>query len=625
MGGSKSRQTRFYALTFAEPLPLTRALQESFPKAIFSADTSSGGVFAASSEDDHAEIAKVIQEINSQPSKLPSLKAFVLKHAKVEVVADALQNAFGRRSNAGVSFSRDAKSVFVVGSRQELLVAEQLIEQLDSASSTDEAKRLQLFSLAGVDGKAVTTSMESLFKGDSSLVDIRYDATNRQLFVTGTPAQLKLVEEAIKQFAPPPRELEIIPLNSVDPFSIKMAADSLFQDEPLSSAPVISIDSNQQQIMVRATKDQLERIRKLLKQMGETQTANVTVGSSRLRFVPVQRNSKHLLEDIKQLWPSLRNNPINVVNPQSIEQRKPEIPPLIPANPIPAIPKKNNELGKKMDSIQRYTSAQVPGDTQQPSQPQPPPIIVVTGDDQWTLASDDTEALELFSRLIDTLMNPRVTPIATTGNFSVYILKHADAKHLQELLVELFRTGEGNRRTSLTDAIQRVKIVADSRINALIIGGNRADRKIVEELLAVFDSEDLLDTLQQISPSIVMLQSASARNVSSIIKEVYKSQLTSGVGRNPIDIPEGVSAEVAIMLQQINAQSTGPLLTASVDEATNSIVLRGPPSLIVEVRSFIEKLDQQSSTGSARRVQLLRLESTNTKNLEKALNLLRTK
>ncbi len=620
LGGSKSRQTRFYSLAFAEPLPLSKALQESFPKASFSADTISGGVFAAANDEDHLEIDRVVQEINSQPSKLPSLRAFVLQHAKVEVVAEALQNAFGRRSTAGVSFSRDAKSVFVVGSRQELLVAEQMIEQLDSASSADEVKRLQLFTLGGVDGKAVTTSIESLFKGDSSLVDIRYDANNRQLFVTGTTSQLKLAEEAIKQFAPPARELEIIQLNSADPFSFKMAADSLFQDEPMSSAPVISVDSNQQQIMVRATQEQLEKIRKLLRQMGESQPANNNVGSSRLRFVPVQRNSKHLLEDIQRLWPSLRNNPINVVNPQSLEQRKPDVAP-----PVPAVPKKANDLGRNDLPIQKLTSAQVHTETQQSVQPPSPPIIVVTGDELWTLASEDTEALELFSRLVNTLMSPRVTPVATAGNFSVYILKHADAKHLQELLVELFRTGEGNRRSSLTDAIQRVKIVADSRINALIIGGNRGDRKIVEELLAVFDSEDLLDTLQQISPSIVQLQSASARNVSSILKEVYKSQLTVGAGREPVEIPEGVSAEVAILLQQINAQSTGPLLTASVDEATNSIVLRGPPSLITEVRMFIDKLDQQSSTGSARRVQLLRLESTNTKNLEKALNLLRSK
>ncbi|HUP79599.1 MAG TPA: secretin N-terminal domain-containing protein [Pirellula sp.] len=616
-GGIFSKETRFYSLTSSEPLPLSRALQESFPKASFAPDTASGGVFAAAAEEDHVAIAKVIAEINSQPSKLPSLRAFVLKNAKAESVAEALQTAFGRRSTAGVSFSRDAKSVFVVGSRQELLVAEQLVEQLDSAKLDNESKRLQLFTLGGVDGKAVTTSIESLFKDESRSVDVRYDALNEQLFVTGTLTQLKLVEDAIKQFAPPPRELEIIQLNSADPMSFKLAADALFQDEPLTSAPLISVDVNQQQVLVRATKNQLESVHKLLKQMGEAQEpSNVPNGTGKLRFVPTHRGSKQLLEDIKQVWPSMRKNPINVVNPEPLGKIDSESPGRINSEP--------RALAAGFATTQRLTSTQANADAQL-AQKELSPIIVVTGDDQWTLASDDTEALDLFTRLVDTLMNPKVTPFATAGNFSVYILRHADAKHLRELLLDLFGSGESSRRSPVSDAIQRVKIVAESRINALIIGGNRADRKIVEELLAVFDSEDLLDTLQQISPSVVQLQAASAKNVASILQDVYKSQLSSGAGREPVRIPEGVSDEVATVLQQINAQQTGPLLTVSVDDSTNSIVLRGPPSLTTEVRTFIEKLDQQSSTSSARRVQVLRLESTNTKNLEKALNLLRSK
>jgi type II secretory pathway component GspD/PulD (secretin) len=471
------------------------------------------------------------------------------------------------------------------------------------------------------------TSIESLFKEDADRVDVKYDPLKQQLIVTGTASQLKSVEEAVKQFAPPPRELEIIQLNSADPFSFKLAADALFQDEGISSAPMISIDSNQQQVLVRATPDQLESIRKLLKQMGESQSNNVSAGSGRLRFVPIHRSSKQLLEDIQKLWPTLRSNPINVVNPMPIKSEiQNEAPPIPVAPKKPEAPKKIDDLGQSRSKlVQKLASSQAMPDDQQTAPVQRPPIIVVTGEEQWTVASDDMEALDLFTRLLDTVMNPKVTPFATAGNFSVYILRHTDAKHLQEILVDLFRTGESGKRTQFSDAIQRVKIVADTRINGLVIGGNRADRKIVEELLAVFDSEDLLDTLQQITPIIVQLQSASAKNVVSIIDSVYKSQLTTGAGRVPVDIPEGVSADVATVLQQINAQSAGPLLTAAVDDTTNSIVLRGPTSLTAEVRTFIEKLDQQSGTASARRVQLLRLESTNTKNLEKAMNLLRTK
>jgi hypothetical protein len=52
------------------------------------------------------------------------------------------------------------------------------------------------------------------------------------------------------------------------------------------------------------------------------------------------------------------------------------------------------------------------------------------------------------------------------------------------------------------------------------------------------------------------------------------------------------------------------------------IVLRGPNELTNEIKSFIDKIDQQASDGPSRRIQVLKLESTNSKNLEKALKIL---
>jgi type II secretory pathway component GspD/PulD (secretin) len=234
-----------------------------------------------------------------------------------------------------------------------------------------------------------------------------------------------------------------------------------------------------------------------------------------------------------------------------------------------------------------------------------------------------------MERLLATLLNPTVEPFATAGNYSVYILRHADAKQIRELLGELFRSSErrsaSSSGSSASDLFQRVKIVSDARTNALVIGGNRADRKIIEELLGVFDSKDLIDRLQQITPTLIPISSASADTISDLVRDVYKSQLSSGAGRDPLDIPEGVSSEVATILQQINAQTSGPLLTMSVNEASNLIVLRGPNELTSEIKEFIEKIDQQSSSAPSRRIQVLRLESTNSKNLEKALKILNSK
>jgi type II secretory pathway component GspD/PulD (secretin) len=354
------------------------------------------------------------------------------------------------------------------------------------------------------------------------------------------------------------------------------------------------------------------------------------------------------LDDIERLWPLIRSNPIQVVDPKEfvkpqVDQKQPpdQKQPGAFLQPMPGTSKfVAGKLVSAQDPSRRDGNpldgnpvngevAEGAGESGEVQRTQPP-IVVVTGDGQWTLASDDPEALDALERLLSTLLNPTMEPFATAGNFSVYILRHADAKQLRELLNELFRSGDrrggGSGSTGISsstvEAFQRLKIVADTRTNALVIGGNRADRKVIEELLGVFDSKDLIDRLQQITPIIIPVTSASAETVSKLVEDVYKSQLRAGAGRDPLDIPEGVSTEVATILQQINAQSSGPLLTMSVDEQSNLIVLRGPTDLTEEVRSFIDKIDQQSADAPSRRIQVLKLESTNSKNLEKALKIL---
>ncbi len=624
-GYDQGTETRYFPIAMADPTALARALSESYPKAKFGADATNGGLFATSSDGELEAIAKIIAEVNQQPGKLPSFRAFPLKHASAEAIAKSVTGALGSRSTTGVTFQRDANTVFAVGSKQDLTNIEQLIAQLDTPESRDNARRLEIFSLKGVDGKSISTTLESLFKDSANPAEIKYDSFNEQLFVAGDAKQLALIADSLQKLAPPKRELAIFQLEDTDPNSFKFAADALFADEPLNTTPSITIDYNQQQALVRGTKEQIESIRKLVSQLGEPDRAEMSKvipgsnANSRLRFVPIHRNPKGLLEDVERLWPMMRGNPIQVIDPKAIN-KKPADPP--PAAPPQGDPKTSALRIAEPEGRNRFVATQPPADPAPEQPPSLPPVIIVAGENQWTIASDDPEAVARLEQLLTSLLNPVMEPYATAGTYSVYILRHADAKQLAELLQDLFKTSERGSRTTFSEAMQRIKIVADERINALVIGGNRADRKIIEELLGVFDSKDLIDRLQRITPILVPLQSASAKNVSDIVKEVYKSQLSSGSGRDPLDIPEGVSSDVATILQQINAQSSTPLLTLSVDDSSNTLVLRGASELTEEVKAFISSLDQQAASAPARRIQVLRLESTNSKNLEKAMKLL---
>ena len=711
-----AKSTKYYALQTAEALPLARALGDSFPKAKFAPDATNGGIYVTATGTEHESLKQLVEDINAQPGKAPTMKSFVMQYAGPDIVARAVIGALGSRTTAGVSFNRDTKTVFAIGTPQELATIEQMVRMMDNPGAKDSARRMEIFSLQGVDGRSLENAIENLFR-DTSGAYVQYDNVNEQLLVTGSSSQITMVAEAIKKLAPPRRQLEIFSLESADPYSLKSAADALFEDEPNQTAPSISVDSNQQQLIVRATSEQLEAIKELMVRFGEQpertgllnrpqglggqglggQGASVrnpsinpntsSNASGRFRLVPIHRNPKVLIEDVERLWPLIRSNPVQIIEPKEMSkppaskepaskepaaQGPAQQVPQVPANPTGAsniLPKGEaskrsaarlvstqddlrDEAGQSGVAQEPSTKAgdeqtKLPGQAGSPEQTRSPeqnnssdssmpPVVVVAGDGQWTLASDDPEALVAMERLLATLLNPTMEPFATAGNYSVYILRHADAKQLRELLGELFRSGErrgfsggiasGSSSSSASaDAFQRLKIVADTRTNALVIGGNRADRKIIEDLLGVFDSKDLIDRLQQITPMIIPIKNASAETVSKLVEDVYKSQLRAGAGRDPLDIPEGVSTEVATVLQQINAQSSGPLLTMSVEEQSNLIVLRGPSDLTDEVKSFIDKIDQQSADAPARRVQVLKLESTNSKNLEKALKILNGK
>ena len=156
-------------------------------------------------------------------------------------------------------------------------------------------------------------------------------------------------------------------------------------------------------------------------------------------------------------------------------------------------------------------------------------------------------------------------------------------------------------------------------MNALLVNGSRADRTVVEELLSVLDSQELIDNLQSSMPRLVALKHTDARRIQEIIREVYRSQLTTGGGRRPLTIPEGVSTETAAVLQQINASAAGPVLTVSIDPLSNSLIIKAPVALADEVIEFAGKLDERANLQSSTRMEIIRLNSINVSRLRQSL------
>lgn len=617
--------TKGYPLKEADPTALQRALRTSFPRATLSADDVNGTLYVTASESEHIEIAQLIDATNQSLKRKPTLKTFMMQHSNAAEVANSLEEAFGRRSNVGISFDENTGAVFVLGTPDDLSVAEQVVQQMDVVKNPGVGRKLKAFSLSGADGDAIVESVEALFPDSYPEVNVSWDMLKEQLVVIGSTEQLALVEETLKQFAPPERELEIFNLRNSDPNTIQTAINSLFADEPYATSPTVNKDEANSQILVRGTKEQLVLIRQLLQKMGEPLTEQpIAASRGRVRTVPIQRDSAILLEQLRKVWPQVRDNPLEIVEvPDESLPTKPES---SKSNGVAEPPPR----GPNPDPIQETVTNPAP--TPSANKPAPaaapktnsPPVVVIPGDRQWTIASEDTAALDQFEALLAAGMRQPVLPAASTGNYSVYMLRHADADELQQLFTSLFRRGAttGGSSAFTSSSLMRTTFVADTRINALIMYGGNADRTVIEELLSVLDSDELINQLQLEQPTLISVENTDAQRVVDVLEDVYANQLTSDGGRKPLTIPEGISADVATILQQINAETVGPILTLGVETTSNSIVLRAPAELSREIGDFVSLIDQRAGEQRSRQIQVIRLRESKSSQIEDALQML---
>ncbi|HAC92488.1 MAG TPA: hypothetical protein DCF63_17940, partial [Planctomycetaceae bacterium] len=618
--GMGQQETRFYAVRGSSPTTLASALQLNFPKASIAGDTSGGGIFVTGTPATQLHVKQVVDQENTSPNRQSNLRAFHIQHIPPPEVARSLIEALGKRSTASVTFNEDTRSVFVVGIADDHQLAEEIVKLVDVPRHERIFRQLKVFPVDGLDGKTLMDALSAAFHDEPDRVELRHDFSTGRLYVFGNPSQLSRAEQMLQTLTPEPRSLQVVALGAQDPYSAKEAIDALFTDTPYNRSPLVTVDVDHQRLLIKATADQQTQIRNLLSQLGATASFDSTSledgqGSGeigRIRLVPSVGDSARLLDQLRSIWPAISPNPLKIVQPHQSDAKA-----------------ASDSDAQSEQAAQVDAAAETEGQNHQ-SQPasdgthNAANVVIVVGKDQWTLASEDVQALEQLERVLNVIRNPRAQPILSTGNYSLYLLQRTSAKEMESTL-ELLLKPSDQRSSRSADALRRLKIVADERTNALIVSGSAADRRLVEDLLGVLDSEELLGRIQSMQPTTIVLESANAERVEKLLKDIYRSQLSTSSSRRPLPIPEGVSSEVATMLQQLNAQSSGPLVTITADEPTNSIIIRAPRDLTAEIQQFVQSLDQQTADTPSRRVELIRLHSSNVKSIEQALRRLLVK
>ncbi|MCA9099256.1 MAG: hypothetical protein KDA36_12760, partial [Planctomycetaceae bacterium] len=153
-----------------------------------------------------------------------------------------------------------------------------------------------------------------------------------------------------------------------------------------------------------------------------------------------------------------------------------------------------------------------------------PPILIVPGENEITITSDDIDALDQLENLLRNLSRPERT--RGGRDFTIFMLKNTGAKQVADNLEDLFGVGQNRRGRSRFNP-SGPTIVADERINAILVHGSRTDRDAIEELLKVMDSPELLEFNSDRKTERIVLKNARATRIEDILRDLYKAQLTS--------------------------------------------------------------------------------------------------
>jgi general secretion pathway protein D len=217
------------------------------------------------------------------------------------------------------------------------------------------------------------------------------------------------------------------------------------------------------------------------------------------------------------------------------------------------------------------------------------------------LMLENTNANELVP-VIRPLLPQFAHLAAINGSNALVISDHANNITEIENLIKSLDTGEGDelevinlKEIRVDDVLTmldtltstsankdmrgaRVRLVADSRGNRLLVKGDIKARKRIREVVAQLD-KPAADRLSGVR--VIRLQHASAKQIAEVLKNLVSNDASKSSSSSS---PSGTTAAVTV---------GGVSFIA--DESQNALVMKADPALMRELEAVVQQLDQRRS------------------------------
>lgn len=630
-------KTESYWLRPYEADEAQEVLERLIPDAVLVTDTADEVLVATATPEQHRTIQQVVEQMMSRDNRedTPVPRSYRLRSADGQTISLAMQTMFSRVDNVQVSFDAGSNALLVVARPKQHEMIAGLVRELEPPISAETARTIEVYSLPGIDGDTVTEVIQGALRAVDEGASISWESSTQQLVVSATAAgqaEARVVAERFQESDD--RETAVIQLTVLTADAAVNAIEGLFGTPSDSSSrssssrysysrsryagPVVQADEDLEQLLIRGTPKQIEEIRDLLTQMGEPSAGGTSgaVGrsNSSMRVIPIPGDVDGTIRKIQNLWPSLRGNRIRVLRPGDLKPQNEET--------------QQQGSGDDTSNIEEaLRGAKVSGGSFAPAASAIPvslatptvdesdqdlaEVVLIPGSGRVTIVSDDPAALDQLERILRSLS--AAGGIRRNRDFAVYQLQNAGAEDVADTIEDVYKSPAGSL------AFGSVVIVPETRLNVLIVYGNRSDRDRIEQLLEVLDTEKIPDSGRVFRTEVITVRHASAERIEAVLQGVYSTELAAGGARRPVSIPAGIDAEVASVLRQLNARNSAPLLTIEVQQETNSLVVKAPQTLIEELQELVARLDESARSTRAEGIRMIPLQKVNSQRVMEIL------
>ncbi len=472
----------------------------------------------------------------------------------------------------------------------------------------DEGKKLPERAPGGAKTEAVP---ESAF-GEALVYNIGLAADNRTntLIVSGRPEQIAVAELVVEQLGLPVSSVKF-PLRllflgeNVDASRVKGIIEELFAKriELLNETEAgklavareeiyLAVDIRSNAIIVSASDENYAEIERITTELNGAADRFI----DNIRILNCDNTSAaDLAAKIDDLWQrkaSLRtggeipedspvivadqrsNSMVIASSPEDFKEisdlvARLESQPLSPIAEIRLIVMKNNDASQTSDMLSQLFEQRMEQRLASGQEPNPSDRVALAVDTATNtmLVASSRENYDEMMRIINAI---DVEPI-TEGMVRLFILESAEASDVADKIKELFDQGLYSPMTGIENAIveerNKVAIIADPRINAVIVSASKTNFSIVQTLIERMDGE--LSPLLSDDTKIIHIEFADAVKLAEMLKTLF-------------DERESESPEPDLFRK--------PTLLA--DERSNTLILSGAPDAMSRCQNLIVQLDK---------------------------------